>query len=87
MSIMDGIRAITVSDVMVGAVTLGADGTLEAAIKLMNGGELDRLVREGIGVSDPVPLVVIIDVASLADGGADVVVDALSHHHGARTQH
>ncbi len=44
MSIMDGVRANTVADVMVGVVTLGADGTLETAIKLMNAGELESLV-------------------------------------------
>jgi len=48
LSLMDGILANAVSDTMVDAVTLGTDGTLETAIKLMNAGELDRsVITEG----------------------------------------
>jgi len=78
MSIMDGIRANTVSDVMVGAVTLGADGTLETAIKLMNAGELDSLViTEG---GDPVGILTQRDIIRLVAQGLDlktVLVDSV----------
>ncbi len=48
MSLMDGILANAVSDTMVDAVTLGTDGTLETAIKLMNAGERDSsVITEG----------------------------------------
>ena len=44
LSLMDSILANAVSDNMVDAVTLGTDGTLETAIKLMNTGERDSIV-------------------------------------------
>ncbi len=48
LSLMDGILANAVSDTMVDAVTLGTDGTLETAIKLMNAGERDSsVITEG----------------------------------------
>ena len=78
MSIMDGIRANTVSDIKVGVVTLGADGTLETAIKLMNAGELDSLViTEG---GDPVGILTQRDIIRLVAQGSDlktVLVDSV----------
>ncbi len=54
MSIMDGIRANTVSDAMVSVVTIGADGSLSTAIKLMDAGDLDCIVitdgGEAVGI-------------------------------------
>jgi len=44
LSLIDSILANVVSDNMVDAVMLGADGTLETAIKLMNAGERGSIV-------------------------------------------
>lgn len=70
MSIMDGIRANTVADILVSVVTLGTDGTLETAIKLMNAGELDSLVLTEGG--DPVGILTQRDIIRLVAQGSDL---------------
>jgi CBS domain-containing protein len=70
MSIMDGIRANTVSDVMIGVVTIGADGNLATAVRMIDAGDLDSIVITDQG--DAVGIITQRDVIRLVSEGVNL---------------